>query len=133
MKTDASAKVLVDTSVWIAYFRKQEPQFSQLTELIDRDLVACCGIILAELMQGAKSERELKMLGGFLAVFEFPKESAGSWAAAGELSYNLRKSGSATGLADCYIAALAMKNGYRVLSMDKHFAEIAKAADIRLL
>ncbi|MBI5696827.1 MAG: PIN domain-containing protein [Nitrospirae bacterium] len=133
MKTDVSAKVLVDTSVWIAYFRKQEPQFGRLTELIDQDRVACCGVILAELMQGAKSARELKMLKDFLAVFEFPGEATSLWVAAGELSYSLRKSGSAAGLADCYLAALALENGYTVMSLDKHFDEIATTAGLRLL
>ena len=44
------------------------------------------GIIVAELMQGAKSEKELSVLRDFVHVFPFIPDSLQIWQAAGELS-----------------------------------------------
>lgn len=130
MKTGGSGKILVDTSAWIAYLRKKEPHYSQVTALIKQDRVACCGLILAELMQGAKTEKELAGLRNFTQVFEFQQEPTGLWGAAGELSFRLRRSGKTPSLSDCYIAILAQYHNYSILTLDKHFKEITK--DLKL-
>jgi len=78
-------KVLVDTSVWIEFFKKREPWYSTVSRLMDDKRVCCAGIILAELIQGAKSTKELEVLKDFRHVFEFPDESVDLWQAAGEL------------------------------------------------
>lgn len=133
MKTGGSAKVLVDTSAWISFFRKETPGHARVLELIDGDRVACCGLVLAELIQGVKTEKELARLDDFLMVFEFPAEPPMLWRNAGELSFRLRKSGKNIGLADCYIAVLAKEMGYSVLTFDKHFLALAKETGINLL
>jgi len=131
-ETTALAKVLVDTSVWIEFFRKQEPCFSVVTRLIDEEQVCCTGIILAELMQGAKSDKELAVLADFPHVFEFLPETPELWAAAGRLSFNLRRSGHTIGLADCFIAAAAAQAGVPLATLDAHFEKVKKAAKISL-
>jgi predicted nucleic acid-binding protein len=133
MKTGGSAKVLVDTSAWISFFRKETPNYPRISELIDEDRVACCGLILAELVQGVKSEKELAWLDDFLMVFEFPVEPPILWRKAGELSFRLRKSGKSVDLADCYIATLAGEMGYSVLTLDRHFLALAKETGIKLI
>ena len=85
------ANVLVDTSVWIEFFRKHEPYYGMVSRLIDDERVCCCGIILAELMQGAKSDKELTVLEDFPRVFPFIPESSQLWAEAGKLSFRLRR------------------------------------------
>jgi len=133
MKTGGSAKVLVDTSVWISFFRKETPNHLRVSELIDDNRIACCGLILAELIQGVKTEKELAWLDDFLMVFEFPAEAPMLWRKAGELSFRLRKSGKSIDLADCYIATLAGEMGYSILTLDKHFIALAKETGIKLL
>src|SRR6185369_15429951 len=87
---DDLVKVLIDTSVWIDFFRKRQPVHGVVVELLDSDRVCCIGLILGELMQGAKSERELSVIRDFIHVFQFLPESPNLWEKAGQLSYTLR-------------------------------------------
>lgn len=124
-------KVLVDTSAWIEFFRKKEPYYSTISNLIDEDRVCCIGIILAELLQGAKSEKELGVLREFLHVFDFLDESKELWEEAGELSFKLIKKGHKPGLSDCYIAVASYKNNISIMSLDSHFSFIKEVIGIK--
>jgi len=126
MKTKDSDKILVDTSAWIEFFRKKDPYYKVILELIDNGKVCCLGIVLAELLQGAKSQKELDVLKEFLYVFDFLPESTEMWRKAGELSYLLRQKGKAVGLSDCYISIVANINDATLLTQDKHFEVIGK-------
>ena len=100
-------KILVDTSVWIEFFKKKEPWYSIVSKLMDDKRVCCAGIVLAELIQGAKSEKELGILRDFRSVFEFLHESIDLWQAAGELSYALLRKGKSNPLSDLLPAVAA--------------------------
>lgn len=128
----ALARVLVDTSVWIEFFRKHEPYYSIVSKLIDDEQVCCCGIILAELMQGAKSDRELEVLVDFPRVFHFIAETSQLWADAGKLAFQLRRKGLTIGLSDCYIAVAAASVHAQVATLDSHFQLLGKPAKISL-
>ena len=125
-------KVLVDTSAWIEFFRKKEPYYNIIMELTDNDKTCCIGIILAELLQGSKSEKELNTIKEFLHVFDFLTESIELWEKAGELSYNLQRKGKTAGLSDCYIAVVAKSNNVKLLTLDNHFYELKKENGLQL-
>ncbi len=132
METVALARVLIDTSVWIEFFRGRKPYHGIVTKLIDDEQVVCCGIILAELMQGAKSDKELAILDDFLKVFTFIPETAELWASAGKLSGKLRRKGITVGLSDCFIATAAASVNVQVATLDSHFELLGKPAGIAL-
>ncbi len=132
MGTNVLARVLVDTSVWIEFFRQREPYHGIVSKLIDDEKVVCCGIILAELMQGAKSDKELAVLDDFIKVFTFIPETPELWAAAGKLSGKLRRKGITVGLSDCFIATAAASVKAQVATLDSHFAALCKPAGISL-
>lgn len=132
METTVLARVLIDTSVWIEFFRQHEPSYGIVTKLIDEEQVVCCGLVLAELMQGAKSDKELAILDDFLHVFPFIPETPELWASAGKLSFKLRRKGVTIGLSDCFIAVAAASVKAQVATLDSHFAALAKPADITL-
>ena len=132
METTALARVLIDTSIWIEFFRQREPYHSMVTKLIDDDQVVCCGIILAELMQGAKSDKELAILDDFPKVFAFIPEPPDLWASAGKLSGKLRRKGITVGLSDCFIATAAASVKVQVATLDSHFEVLGKPAGITL-
>lgn len=129
---NASDNVLVDTSVWIDFFRRTEPSYGIVMQLMSDNRICILGIILAELMQGAKSERELSVLRDVASVFPFLPESARTWQAAGELAFKLRRKGLTIGLSDCYIAAAAAEGNVAILTGDGHFMKIKDVAKIRL-
>lgn len=132
METIALARVLIDTSVWIEFFRRREPYHGIVTRLIDDEQVVCCGIILAELMQGAKTDKELAVLDDFLQVFTFVPETPELWASAGKLSGKLRRKGITVGLSDCFIAVAAALAKVQVATLDSHFETLCKPAGISL-
>ena len=127
------ARVLVDSSVWIEFFRKNEPYHGIVSQLMDDGGVICCGVILAELMQGARTDRELAVLEDFLQVFMFIPEPPELWAAAGKLSYKLRRKGITVGLSDCFIAVAAASAKAQVATLDSHFDALCKPAGISML
>ena len=124
--------ILVDTSAWIEFFRKKDPYYKVILELIDNGRICCVGIVLAELLQGAKSQKEFEVLKEFLYVFDFLPESTEMWKKAGELSYLLRQKGKAIGLSDCYISVITISNNVQLLTLDRHFETIGKEVELNL-
>ena len=133
MTTTGSAEVLVDTSAWIDYFRRQEPLHAMVARLLEEDRICGLGLILGELLQGAKGEAEQAVLRGFPDVFPFVTETARLWIAAGELAANLRRQGKTVGLADCFIAVAARERGAAILTGDRHFIWLQEATGVDLL
>ena len=86
-----SGKVLVDTSAWIDYFRKKEPAYCLVSELLREERICCIGIVLAELLQGAKSTKEIDVIKDFIHIFEFLPERPQLWEQAGELSWTVHR------------------------------------------
>lgn len=127
MATIASDKmVLVDTSVWIDYFRKNEEVYDKLNRLIDQGRVCCARLIVAELIQGAKERKEVEVIKNLLDVFPILEEREDTWFRAGVLSYNIRRKGKEVGLADCYLAIMATDSKSVVCTFDQHFKVITK-------
>ncbi len=58
--------ILVDTSAWIEFFREKAPYHKAILELLDSRRICCTGIVLAELIRSAKSQKELDVLKKFL-------------------------------------------------------------------
>lgn len=127
-----SDKVLVDTSAWIEFFRKKAPYHKIVLELMDSNRICCTGIVLAELIQGAKSQREVDVLKECLYVFDFLPDATELWEKAGALSYALRQKGKTTGLSDCYISVMIHANKVQLLTLDKHFEIIGKEFELNL-
>jgi len=100
--------------------------------MMDSKRICCTGIVLAELIQGAKSQKEFEVLKEFLHVFDFLPDSTEMWKKAGELSFLLRQKGEAVGLADCYISVVASANKVKLLTLDKRFEIIRKEIELNL-
>ncbi len=128
-------KVLIDTSVWIAYFQTKAPVrlSEQVDELLSKNDIYVPKIVLAELIQGAHSENDLAVLREFLDAFHIIGEQDDTWLNAGRLSFALKKKGKTINLADCYISVIARENDCAILTLDRHFKEIQKEAGLKLV
>ncbi|MGI8784445.1 MAG: type II toxin-antitoxin system VapC family toxin [Acidobacteriota bacterium] len=118
------SQVLVDTSVWIEFFRRRDPHFSAVSRLVNDGAVSVIPLIVAELIQGARSRKEIHELKELLAVFPLLEESPDSWIQAGELAFQLKGKGLHPGLADCFITVLGTRHSVRLFTLDKHFQQI---------
>ncbi|MFB6272532.1 MAG: PIN domain-containing protein [Salinibacter sp.] len=118
-------RVLVDTSVWIEYFnRPTSAEQAELMRLLDGDAASLAGVVLAELLQGAKSERERDLLRETLDAFPLLPASRATWERVGELAFGLRRRGRTLPLSDLLIASPAIEHEHPVYTLDPHFDEI---------
>ena len=130
---EADRPVLIDTSVWIDYFRKKAGVYHKVNELMDSGRACCLGLIIAELIQGAASEREIAVIKDLAHILPLLPEAPNTWEEAGILSFRLRKAGRKVGLIDCYIAIMGKKNKVAIWTFDKDFIQIKELLDIVLL
>lgn len=117
--------VLIDTSAWIEYLKKT-PHL--ITKKIESALIlntaAVCQLILAELIQGARSKKETELILDLASVVKILNETESTWQQAGFLANKLRRQGKTISLIDCYLAILAKENKAVILTLDKHFSVI---------
>jgi len=117
---------LVDTSVWIPYFREGGSERGDfIDELIDDDRVHINGIVLAELLTGARSLAELDRLGSALAGLKFIASERNSFESAGRNGFALKKKGVSVPLSDIIIATDCIDHGLVLVDSDRHYAAIA--------
>lgn len=117
--------VIADTSVWIPFFnRPDSPEKATLDLLVDADEIALVGVILAELLQGCRTESERNALSDGLTALPYYEVTRSTWSRAGDLSAQLLRRGVTLPLSDLVIAALALERACRVYSLDTHFNKI---------
>lgn len=127
-------RVLIDTSIWIDYFKNKSSNISEkVDKILTENEVYVPKIVIAELIQGAKSEKEISIIADFIDAFNIIDQKEDSWIKAGKLSYNLKKKGETVNLTDCYIAVIAQEHNCQIFTLDEHFKEIQKSADIHLI
>jgi predicted nucleic acid-binding protein len=119
------ADLLVDTSVWIDVYRGKDPALTQQVATWAKSLrLSTCGLVLTELLRGARTEPEYRQLVGDLGALDFLESTPEVFLKAAELSFALRRKGHIVGLADAVIAATALVYKQQVLTRDKEFAKI---------
>lgn len=132
--TMSAERILIDTSVWIEYFRNQTPAFAgYVAEIVKTSEICVPRIVVAELMQGAKSEKELSVIAEFMEAFNIIDQTDQTWIKAGRLSHELRRKGKNVNLTDCYIAVIAQENNCAIFTLDRHFKDIRQYAEIHLI
>ena len=122
--------VLVDSSVWIAYFRGEETR-GILNVLIDENLVVINELILAELLPSLRVRRQ-DQLAELLA--EIPRLPLGiQWDQLVEMQVTCIKNGiNKVGLPDLMIAQNAMEHKVLLYSLDKHFRLMSQCVPLNV-
>lgn len=120
------AEYFIDTSVWIPYFRERESAYGDIIdEFLDEGRVHINGIVLAELLTGARTPEELERLKLALAGLSLVPSDRASFEAAGRNGFVLKKKGVSVPLSDLIIATDCMSRGLVLIEDDKHFAAIS--------
>ena len=111
--------VLVDTSIWIDYFRTGENS-TKLDALIDENIVVTNDIILAELVPYLKVKKQDKVVELLYEIKRMPLDM--DWNEIVAFQVKCLKSG-ANGVCipDLMIAQNAKQHDCTVYSLDKHF------------
>lgn len=116
-------KVLIDTSAWVDFLNGySSPQREAVADLIASEQELCtCGVIVAEVFQGLKRDRNRNELARLFRKLLFLEPSGiDLYLHAAEIYRLLRKKGlTIRSTIDCLIAALAEQNGCYLLSRDR--------------
>ena len=126
--------VIVDTSVWVAYFRGDKackPAADALSYLLSGDEAVVNDVILSELLpfMNVRGERECA---DALSALPSPNLEI-DWNEIRSLQETcLRKGINKVGLPDLLIAQQAMQLGLPLFSLDRHFALMSKCTELTL-
>ncbi len=127
--------VLVDTSVWIDLFAgRNESHVMSLQELIESEEdLSLCGVILAEVLLGIRSDADFTKTKEYLGDLIFLPMRQASFVKAAELYRSLRKKGvSIRKPVDCMIASVAIEYNIQLLHNDRDFNHIARHSKLRI-
>jgi predicted nucleic acid-binding protein len=127
--------VLVDTTVWIDFFAdRSEPHVAALQKFIEIEEDLClCGIILAEVLQGIRSDEDYIKTKDYLDDLIFLPMRQTTFVRAAEVYRSLRKRGvTIRKPVDCMIASVAIEHDIPLLHNDRDFDYIAKYSKLRV-
>jgi predicted nucleic acid-binding protein len=122
--------VLVDSSIWVAYFRGVGDA-SRLDWLISEDLLVTNDLILAELIPFLEARRERKLIGLLESVKRLPLQV--DWRDIVRMQVSCLRHGiNKVGIPDLMIAQHALRNRLALYAMDKHFELMSKHLGLTL-
>ena len=117
--------VLIDSSVWIDYFRGDEAIADRVDALISENAIVCCDIILAELLPALLHRKEHRLAALLQEIERQPLTI--DWDAVIVMQTLCLKHGiNKVGIPDLLIAQYAMQQGYTLFSRDAHFRLMAR-------
>jgi predicted nucleic acid-binding protein len=122
---------LVDSSVWIEYLRpKGSPDVKErVRTILQKEEMITCGIIVVEILRGAKNEKDFESLrDSLMSLPQVPIddtviERASKW------GFLLDRKGKVVSTTDLIIASAAYKNAL-LLHSDRDFDTIASIVDL---
>jgi len=128
--------VLVDTSVWINFFKAKETKASLfLKNNLSSVIVATCPVILQEVLQGIVSDKDFtKINSHFNSLLRLVGNNYQLAHDAAVLYRELRRKGITVRKPnDCLIAVYAMHYNITLLEDDKDFRLIAQYSKLKLV
>jgi predicted nucleic acid-binding protein len=116
--------ILADTSIWIEFFRTRSDVGEYLASMLQNNLVWTCGIVLFELLQGIRSEREKAVILESMQELPYIEMTQSLWNKSAALSVLIRQKGLTLPHSDIFIASIAIEHNLAIFTLDKHFEQI---------
>jgi len=125
---------LVDTSVWVDFFRNRSTYaVGGFEEILDENIpYGITSVIYQEVLQGADSPKDFSALQTYLGSQNFyhPIDPILSYARAADLYSQCRRQGiTIRSTIDCLIAQIAIEHKLRLLHNDRDFTKIASVVE----
>lgn len=128
--------IVVDTSVWIDFFNgTAATHVDQLIELIEQNQpIALTDIVLTEILQGLRSEKEARSVEEHLLSFPILQlKNLEDFTLAAQLYRTARRAGiTIRKTLDCLIAAPCIRTGAPLLHADSDFDRLAQCTPLRI-
>lgn len=128
--------ILVDTSVWINFFKDKGTLAAKyLEEEINNIMLGTCPTIVQELLQGVVKDKDYEELKSYFDdLISFDNDAYLLAIKASQLYRSLRKNGITIRKPnDCLIAAYAIHHNLILLHDDRDFANIAKYSELKVI
>lgn len=123
--------VLVDSSVWIEYFRSGEKS-GILDHFIDENILVVNDLILAELIPFLRVKQKHRIITILEAINKL--ELNINWLQLNDYQYRCLKKGiNGVGIPDLIIAQNAVQNDCAVYTFDKHFKMMKTVIHLELI
>lgn len=127
---------LVDTSAWVEYLRGTGSAADRAVHdlIASGEAVALAEPVVMELLAGAGNEAQAQALRRMLLSFDCrPTAGVADFEEAARIYRACRHAGrTVRSLTDCLIAAVALRDGLRVLSADRDFEAISAVTGMAL-
>ena len=124
--------LLVDSSVWIDFFRGAPNVVRRMDAALEQDRVAVCGPIVAEVLSGARTRADLARVKAAFEGVEMLPDPVDAWPRVGEARFALARRGTQAALVDVLIALTAAEAGHALLTRDPDFRRIAAVVPVEL-
>ncbi len=125
--------ILVDSSVWVDFFRPSPGRGgAELRRMIeDSEPFALTGVVIAEILQGLT--RDVGVIERFLAQWDMLEPMGfDTYRSAAAIYRAGRGKGITSSTIDALIAAIAMEHGASVFTLDRDFVRIARMTGLEL-
>ena len=122
--------VVVDTSVWVDFFRGHD--VPELEDALSDGRVVLAPVVVAELLSGARRPQDvvkLRELLDELPVYSTPREH---WVNVGLLRRKLSREGVSVSVPDAHVARCSIELGAVLLSRDSVLARIAQSVGLKV-
>lgn len=138
MNSEAGAimPVIVDTTVWIDFFRNTKtPQTQTLEAVVRRGDAALGDLILSEILQGVVEDKEFRTVKRHFAHFTIHPMVGRHIAVQSAVNYRkLRVKGfTVRKIVDCWIATFCIERGFSLLHDDRDFDPFEKHLGLKTL
>lgn len=110
--------VVIDTSIWIEFFKGNEVVRDDILKLQEEDAVLAVDIVFAELLQGALNNREIKLINSYFELMPKPN-TVGLIIKAGEYAQKHKLFNYGIGLIDAIIIVTCIENDSLLWTLDK--------------
>lgn len=126
--------ILVDSSVWIDFFNGRNSRETELLALLLRRPILLTGdLILAEVLQGFREQRDMEEARHALLSLRYADMVGQEVALASAMNYRLlrRKGVTARKTVDVIIATFCIRNGHVLLHADRDFEPMTEHLGLR--
>lgn len=130
-----SAKIIIDTSVWIDFFHQNlsSSDEDRLKEMIHFKKVAITDVVLCELLVGASDEKDYLKIKRLFEPIEILRISDTDLNSFYRFSFDLKKKGLLGKYTDLSIAFLGNRHMFSIWSFDRYFQKLETKGLISLL
>lgn len=122
--------LVVDTSVWVEFFRGEA--LPRLEEALQNGLVVLAPIVAAELLSAPLSKAERHVLVDFVNDLPLHPTPLAHWQGVGALRAELSKKGLSVSTPDAHVAACALEAKAELWSRDAIFRKVGRVSRLQL-